>query len=166
MKPEFFITEDIYASRERRLANYVIDRIFLYPLAFFIGIAAVIADEMFGIQAISDFILAMSMWEEIVLGLFIGFLYYTLIEGLTGRSLGKYITRTKIINENGEKPDFADAILRSLCRMIPFEAFSFLGETGRGWHDSISKTYVVDIKKFENMKKQDHFNENSKKSFS
>jgi uncharacterized RDD family membrane protein YckC len=27
--------------------------------------------------------------------------------------------------------------------MIPFNALSFLGIIPRGWHDSISKTYVV-----------------------
>jgi uncharacterized RDD family membrane protein YckC len=33
--------------------------------------------------------------------------------------------------------------------LIPFEQFSFFGEDGKGWHDSISKTYVVDIAKYE-----------------
>jgi uncharacterized RDD family membrane protein YckC len=32
--------------------------------------------------------------------------------------------------------------------MIPFEAFSFLGDEGRGWHDSLAKTVVVDVKKY------------------
>ncbi|WNH08862.1 hypothetical protein [Thalassobellus suaedae] len=37
--------------------------------------------------------------------------------------------------------------------MIPFDALSFLGTIGKGWHDSISSTYVVDIGRFEAKKK-------------
>lgn len=59
------------------------------------------------------------------------------------------LLKTKVINEAGEAPDFKEALLRSLCRLIPFDAFSFLGSDGRGWHDSITNTYVVDVKKFE-----------------
>ena len=55
--------------------------------------------------------------------------------------------------EDGSKPIFQDIFLRSLCRFIPFEVFSFLGSEGRGWHDSMSNTYVVDIAKFEAKKK-------------
>lgn len=32
-----------------------------------------------------------------------------------------------------------------MARMVPFEAFSFLGE--RGWHDSWSGTQVVEVRK-------------------
>jgi len=32
---------------------------------------------------------------------------------------------------------------RTLCRYIPFEPFSFLGNKPIGWHDSLSKTLVV-----------------------
>ena len=54
---------------------------------------------------------------------------------------------------NGEKPTNQAIVKRSLSRMIPFDALSFLGTNGKGWHDSISNTYVVDIAKFEAKKK-------------
>ena len=76
-----------------------------------------------------------------------------ILEGLTQRTIGKLITRTKVVMENGEKPSSEAIIIRSLCRMIPFDAFSFLGDPSRGWHDTISKTYVVDVQKFEDQKK-------------
>ena len=44
-------------------------------------------------------------------------------------------------DENGTKPRFGQVIGRTLCRFVPFEAFSFFGE--RGWHDKIPKTRVV-----------------------
>jgi uncharacterized RDD family membrane protein YckC len=62
--------------------------------------------------------------------------------------LGKYITNTKILTEEGQKPEVDKILYRTLSRMIPFEAFSFFGEAGRGWHDSISKTVVVDLSKY------------------
>lgn len=59
------------------------------------------------------------------------------------------LLKTKVINESGKAPDFKEALLRSLFCLIPFDAFSFLGSDGRGWHDSITNTYIVDVKKFE-----------------
>jgi len=50
---------------------------------------------------------------------------------------------TIVVDERGNKISFGKAALRSLCRIIPFEAFSFLGEEGRGWHDTITNTYVI-----------------------
>lgn len=75
------------------------------------------------------------------LGVLVG--YYTVMEGVFGVTIGKLITRTKVVTEDGSKPGFGMALGRSLCRMIPFEAFSFLGRESRGWHDSITKSYVV-----------------------
>ena len=67
---------------------------------------------------------------------------------LKGKTIGKYITKTVVVMEDGSKPKSSNILLRSLCRLIPFEAFSFLGAKGKGWHDTISKTYVVDEIKF------------------
>ena len=67
---------------------------------------------------------------------------------LKGRTIAKYITQTKVVMEDGTTPKASDIVLRSLCRLIPFNVFSFLGAEGRGWHDSISNTYVVDVVKF------------------
>ena len=58
-----------------------------------------------------------------------------------------------VVLEDGTKPTTSDIVIRSLCRFIPFEAFSFLGDEGRGWHDSLSDTYVVDVEKLNAIKK-------------
>jgi uncharacterized RDD family membrane protein YckC len=70
-------------------------------------------------------------------------IYYILMEGIFGRTLGKLITGTVVVDGFGNKPSFGKIIGRSFARLIPFEAFSFLGSTGRGWHDSLTDTYVV-----------------------
>lgn len=69
--------------------------------------------------------------------------YYTLSEGFFGRTLGKLITGTKVVGADGQRIPMSKAFTRSLCRFIPFEAFSFLGSEARGWHDSITKTWVI-----------------------
>ena len=39
---------------------------------------------------------------------------------------------------------FNDILVRTFCRYIPFEAFTFLGNKSPiGWHDKLSKTIVV-----------------------
>ena len=67
-------------------------------------------------------------------------------EAVFQRSPGKFLTGTKVVNESGGKPTFGQILGRSLCRFIPFEAFSFLfGDSSRvvGWHDKFSGTLVV-----------------------
>ena len=69
------------------------------------------------------------------------FLYYALSEGLGGTTLGKLICGYTVIDEQANKISFGKAMLRTICRYIPFEQFSCFAE--RGWHDTLSKTYVV-----------------------
>ena len=71
--------------------------------------------------------------------------YFVPQEASSGKTLGKLITGTKAVNEDGSKLTFGKAVGRTLCRFIPFEVFSFLGGQDRpkGWHDRIPKTIVV-----------------------
>jgi uncharacterized RDD family membrane protein YckC len=57
-----------------------------------------------------------------------------------------------VVNEDGSTIDLGTALRRTLCRVIPFEQFSFLGSSTRGWHDSIPDTYVVQKAAFEEAK--------------
>ncbi|HNE29546.1 MAG: RDD family protein [Saprospiraceae bacterium] len=125
-----------YASSGLRFANYVVDQIVLYILSGAAGVVlgimspSVVEDEA-GLNIIS-----------ILIALGVSLAYYTLMEGSSGKTVGKYVTGTRALTEDGDPLDMSKAFIRSLCRLIPFEAFSFLGSV-RGWHDSISKTMVV-----------------------
>lgn len=68
--------------------------------------------------------------------------YYVGFEYLFQRTPAKFITKTKVVDQNGEKPSFGRILGRNIARLIPFDAFSYLF-TPVGWHDSLSKTYVV-----------------------
>lgn len=74
-------------------------------------------------------------------GYLLVFIYYTVLESTMGKTLGKFATNAIVIDDFGNKPEVGTIMIRSISRLIPFETFSCLGK--RGWHDTISKTYVV-----------------------
>ena len=131
------------ASKDKRFANYLLDRFFL--LVFWMCL-----DVFFTMHLItSEFVSMLSILENkkmsvYLLGYIIYIIYFLSFEGLTGRTPAKYITRTKVINEKGEKPDFKTVLIRTLYRLVPFETLSFLGSGDTGWHDKWSKTIVVE----------------------
>ena len=69
-------------------------------------------------------------------------LYYIPFEYKTQKTLGKIITKTKVVTFEGNKPELVDIINRTFCRLIPFDRFSFL-YSRNGFHDAISRTKVI-----------------------
>lgn len=143
------VDETMYASKGQRFANYLVDSIVQYIISFLLGMLILLLYYIFETDGLLIWFSEMSVLGEMFLGFVIMIVYYGLMETLTSRSVGKYITGTKVVMYDGSKPDSGVVLLRTVCRIIPFEAFSFLGSTARGWHDTISNTYVVDVKKFE-----------------
>lgn len=78
--------------------------------------------------------------------------YYTVMEYYFQQTPGKMLTGTVVINEYAEKPSFRICLLRTLCRMVPFEAFSCMETPSRGWHDKWTHTYVVPKKEVAKLK--------------
>ena len=70
------------------------------------------------------------------------FAYYALMETKFQKTLGKFITKTKVVKMNGDKPENSDIIMRTFCRFIPFDRVTFLFMKN-GIHDFLSKTTVV-----------------------
>lgn len=126
----------VEASKGKRIANYLIDGI----IAQFIGSALSL---VMGMQVDTGFNLIANLSG-------IGFylLYYIMFEHLNnGRTIGKMVTRTKVVTETGETPTVEALIGRTFARIIPFDALSFLGARNNGWHDRLSHTLVVDLDK-------------------
>lgn len=73
------------------------------------------------------------------------FVYYLLMETITGTSLGKIVTGTVIVNYTGSRAGFGELLTRTIARFIPFDSLSFLLRK-RGWHDSLSDTFVIKAK--------------------
>lgn len=122
-----------YASTGKRFANYIIDRIVLLILIFICGVLYAIAFPESG---------EMSTLTSYLIGYSVLILYYTILESTTGKTVGKMITGTKVLNDDNTKPSTGTILKRSFCRIIPFEAFSFLGGNN-GWHDTLTYTQVV-----------------------
>ncbi|WCM41399.1 RDD family protein [Flavobacterium sp. CBA20B-1] len=132
------------ASKGLRFANYLIDFIAVIIVSFIVGALIGILSVLFNF----DISFLDNELISRLFGIIIFLFYYACIETLTkGRSIGKYITGTKVVTVEGEQPANSVFLKRSFCRLIPFEAFSFLGENG--WHDSIPKSAVVVKKDFE-----------------
>ena len=69
--------------------------------------------------------------------------YYLPSEALFGRTVGKLVTRTRVVSQSGGPPDFLQVLRRTLIRFVPFEPFSFLSKRSVGLHDRWSETRVV-----------------------
>jgi uncharacterized RDD family membrane protein YckC len=136
----------------KRFLNYILDFIFLlffaYGFGFFLGM-------MLGVifAASPDFLyyiltkLENNKLFDYSLRVVVIMVYFVVSEALTGRTLAKFITRTKVVTEEGEKPGFQTIFIRSLCRLVPLDNFSFLWAETTGWHDRWSKTIVIDCSK-------------------
>jgi len=142
--------EQIYlerASAGLRFANFIIDVIVLRVIGYLLGLVM----TMFFIELLTNIFDGMGYWEIFMIsylfGLIPNFVYYTIMEGATkGRTIGKFVTRTRAVMNNGQPISMQTAALRSLCRLIPFEPFSAF--SGYPWHDSLTNTQVVEIKRY------------------
>ncbi|HEY6956391.1 MAG TPA: RDD family protein [Flavisolibacter sp.] len=136
--------ELVQANTGKRLANYFVDLVAFYAVFFLlaVGYFAVSANASndTGFNAGTEFLLR--LFAFLLYGLFMG-----LLEGVfKGRSLGKLITGTKVVNEDGTDISFSTAMARGFSRIVPFEPFSALGNPSYPWHDRWNKTYVIDVR--------------------
>nr|WP_315027183.1 RDD family protein [uncultured Chryseobacterium sp.] len=133
-----------------RFANFIIDRAVVYFIFIIFGFASSLVFALTGINFFIEIVQEMAgvnRFMDILITSTVYFIYIFLIEYFTkGRSLGKYITGTKVICTDGTDPTIKDYFIRNISRLIPFDVLSFLGENG--WHDSWSETRVINIKNY------------------
>ncbi|MCB0630326.1 MAG: RDD family protein [Saprospiraceae bacterium] len=125
------------ASTGNRLANYMLDRIGVYIVLVIIVFIFEGGNSILGVQGtVMSSISVLAMLLAIP-GYWIGFEY------AFGKTPAKFLTKTRVVDANGNKPSFGAIVGRTFARLIPFEPFSFLGSRPVGWHDSLSGTRVV-----------------------
>lgn len=129
--------EFVAASLGKRAVNYIID-------IFFVAFIFAIIANVFNISTT----LTVENKDNSSVILFITFfsLYYILLEYKFGKTIGKFITRTRVVSTNGNDLSIGQCIGRFLCRIIPLEWISGIIMHGVFWHDSIPNTLVVDDK--------------------
>ncbi|MEC5167436.1 putative RDD family membrane protein YckC [Flavobacterium sp. PL11] len=145
---EFMITDDLIASKGQRFLNFIIDLFVVYMFTVGIGAAINIIGEITENYKMSEWIVTLSLTENVLFGLVVLFFYYLIMEFYFSRTFGKYFTKTMVVKHNGTKPKIKNIVIRTLVRMIPLDPFSFLSANLRGWHDTLSVTYVVDKHKY------------------
>jgi uncharacterized RDD family membrane protein YckC len=134
------------ATRWQRFFNLFIDSIVMnWGLGFVTAYVAVYTTLMinpdFRIDESADGQLNMLLYWWI-LSIINYLIYYTICEkAFKGYTLGKLLTGTRAIRQDGTELTLRDVLLRTLSRLVPFEAFSGFGE--RPWHDEWTKTTVI-----------------------
>lgn len=119
---------------EIRFLNFLIDFVIWLVLAFIISFLI-----GFFIQPTEQVVISL-IGYILIFGTFIA--YYAIMEIKFQKTIGKFITKTKVVKMNGEKPTDGDIIARTFYRLIPFDRLSFLF-VKNGIHDFLSKTTVV-----------------------
>jgi len=133
------------ASQGQRALNWIIDNILMnWGLSYITGTAAgyvlgsLFPEFMQVLTENSAEILLISY----VIALFNYLIYYTICEkAFKGYTLGKLITGSRAIRNDGAELTIKDAFLRSASRLVPFELFSGFGQSP--WHDSWTGTTVI-----------------------
>lgn len=123
------------AKLEKRVVNLLIDTLAILIIWFITGLLFVLTFR--------------SMYpKEYLLNIFpffyvpVWWLYYILLEYNFQKTVGKWVTKTRVVSTDGSKPSIGRIILRTFCRCIPLEYFSYFF-TVNGIHDRLSKTCVV-----------------------
>ena len=124
------------AGKGIRLATYIIDLIVVYAIIFAITVMILVGTNNYNPDDTSPIL-------DRLLGIAVIVVYYFIMESIAGKTLGKLLLKTRVVNMKGEKPTSKQILGRSFARVVPFEAFSFLGSSDRGWHDKWSNTMVV-----------------------
>ncbi|MBO9617776.1 MAG: RDD family protein [Niabella sp.] len=144
--PEFSLFEDHFeytrASTGKRLANYIIDLIVFYVFMFLLGVvlALLLTPEVIYSMDENGWTLLDRLLILILYALYMG----TMEAIFRGRSVGKFITRTKAVNLDGTPISAGTAFLRGLSRAVPFCLFSAFGTPCDPWQDRWTKTMVID----------------------
>lgn len=121
-------------TRSRRFLNLILDYVGCFVFALLVGVILGVSGWAFLVEGMNVYVLNFVIWM----------LYYGIFESIWAKSPAKFITRTRVITEDGMKPPLKTILIRTLGRFVPFEALSFLTPgRPRGWHDKWSKTIVI-----------------------
>lgn len=134
------------ATTGQRFLNWLIDNILMrFGLIYLTNYVVVFLLQTLAPEYLFRLAYEQDTWDlfliNYMIAIFNYLFYYTICEkAFKGYTLGKLITGTRAVRQDGSELTFKDAIYRSLARLVPFEAFSGFGTP---WHDSWTKTTVI-----------------------
>lgn len=116
-----------------RVVNFLVDTLVVFILTFLFNKFWEFKVYYWGYPYVPFYLLMVAMTV----------LYYTIFEIINGRSVGKYVTISKVVNVQGGKPSFLQILIRSIFRVFPLD-FLLIPFKDITVHDWISKTRVVE----------------------
>jgi uncharacterized RDD family membrane protein YckC len=143
-----FIPNSVLASKSQRFLNFVIDRIFFLIIMMLLGLLLGLIAELTEDYSWVEWLDNVAPLVDFLISNLIFLLYYFVFELAFERTIGKFITGTKVISKNQNELQTSQIAYRTLSRIIPFEPLSFFGDVPIGWHDSNGDSLVVDVKKY------------------
>ena len=72
------------------------------------------------------------------------FVYYFIFEAIWGRTPGKWLSISKVVDRKGRKASFVQVLVRSVVRLTVIDMFFIPFLEGRTLHDYLSGTYVIE----------------------
>lgn len=139
------IAQLVTASRAQRLVNLLIDSAAATALLFCgLTVYSMFEPEAFKLLQ-PDPNAAWNPKLQVLL-LAAQFAYYVPMEGIFGVTLGKLVTNTRVVAEDGRPPSWGQVLGRTAVRQVPLEAITILftsAERAAAWHDRLPKTLVV-----------------------
>lgn len=151
---EKVFAQSAYGSEWRRIGGFVTDRVLLSFAqlggALFGGVvAALMTQRSAGPKAMDQAVAAGITLGYFFWGVVAWGLNYGVLQGMTGRSVGKMIFGLRILRADGSPIGFTRSVARSLCYVasalplgLGFFAMLWTGKR-QCWHDSICATIVV-----------------------
>lgn len=113
--------KDDYASLGTRIVAIIIDSIILAIIASIIAMPFGLTMTPFAMMG-NDMMAAMAymsaMGTMMLLSVVIWIVYFTYFEGTSGQTPGKKVMHIKVVKEDGKKMTYADALIRSVLRII------------------------------------------------
>lgn len=116
-------------TRYLRLFNFLIDSLFFLVLVFILALL------------MKSYLSRQDLFPVFIT---IYYLYFLVCEFMFGQTIGKYLTKTKVVGSDERPPSFWNVLVRTLLRMLPFDFISYLVYS-QGIHDKFSKTKLIKL---------------------
>jgi uncharacterized RDD family membrane protein YckC len=151
--------EDHYGGFWRRMMAFIIDKMILFCVSFFMFLGGLLVLSFGFLSHDSEFIL--ERFAEVTVTFvflfycvteFISMLYFTYFHGTTGQTFGKMIFGLKVVQATGENMTLGIGFLRwvgyIISTVVFYLGFVWVAFDGKkqGWHDKIAGTVVVRMK--------------------
>jgi len=119
------------ASILKRMLNFIIDTGIIIVLMYFFYVTLSELPRLF---------------TKFIILIYFG--YYIYFEHKFQKTIGKYITKTKLVNVDGEKATMTQIVQRTFSRLLPFDPFTFFfPKRDMEFHDVFTNTKVINDKK-------------------